>query len=1027
MRSGVPWSVKGIEPEAREAAKQAARRAGVTLGAWLNQIIMDTGTDEVGQSDNAMTLRPAAAAPHAAISHTHNQAAPVPPQLSSQPDLGSLAQAMREIAERVERSERRNSELARKLEQSVGHLAERLDESEHAMSEQRTLDPLERKIQQLAERLDEAERGRGSLTRRPDDKAAIQTLEKAVNAVVDHLDTAERRTEDSLQDIRKTLAQLSSRMEEAEEQTKREESDARQQALQNHLGTLAGRLEKMEQSVAGVGTQAVEAALKAINDKADAENHKATIAQLQRGMIEITQRLERAENRTGETLKTFEMTVTSIARRLEELDAPRPSATPDMLRTIESRIEQMAERLNRNEELTLQAAQTVERAIAGMSDSLNTSEGRARETVESLHVMLERMTDRLARLEKETKAARTQPMLPPQITSGHIPMPRLEPGSSGGIGGGIAPSMGNGFAPPGQAFPAPDFDMPPMGALKPSVPASAAGGAAPFAPSAPFADSPYSGPPPSAATSIARETDDEEIAPPPFAPEAKAGEDAAEMRMPGEAQDEPQSGPADDARAAHDFLAAARRAAQAAAQGNRHTPQPLLGSGQAPFADTSARFMAVDAEGERRRRKLLTGAAAALLALAAALGAYRFLNVAPATQPAPQPAAADGTLQPEGAKPQAETKTPVTPETGAQNSGAAPIVPAAAPSTSAPSTSAPITAVPSADIPAAPQKSAASEPARPQVPAARIPRPETAAPALTPAPAKPVATAPIGEAAPRDPVRAAAANGNAAAQYEIGQRYANGEGAAQDLAQAYYWYRQAANQGLAVAQYRLATLYEKGRGIGQDDAQARLWYEKAAMQGNVKAMHNLAVIHAEGRGTRQDFTTAARWFGEAAERGLGDSQYNLAILQERGLGVQQDLVSAYKWLAIAARGGDQGAAQKRDELAQKLDPASLAQAKVAAETWRAKTPDPLANGGPDVTGSLASPAGQAGLAHDPARTEIARAQALLMRLGYDPGTSDGRMGTRTRDAIRAYQRSAGLEETGNVDAALLKSLDALVN
>jgi localization factor PodJL len=277
------------------------------------------------------------------------------------------------------------------------------------------------------------------------------------------------------------------------------------------------------------------------------------------------------------------------------------------------------------------------------------------------------------------------------------------------------------------------------------------------------------------------------------------------------------------------------------------------------------------------------------------------------------------------------------------------------------------------------------------------------------------------------PVRAAAANGNAAAQYEIGQRYANGEGAAQDLAQAYYWYRQAANQGLAVAQYRLATLYEKGRGIGQDDAQARLWYEKAAMQGNVKAMHNLAVIHAEGRGTRQDFTTAARWFGEAAERGLGDSQYNLAILQERGLGVQQDLVSAYKWLAIAARGGDQGAAQKRDELAQKLDPASLAQAKVAAETWRAKTPDPLANGGPDVTGSLASPAGQAGLAHDPARTEIARAQALLMRLGYDPGTSDGRMGTRTRDAIRAYQRSAGLEETGNVDAALLKSLDALVN
>ena len=34
MKPGIPWSVKGIEPEAREAAKLAARRAGLTLGEW---------------------------------------------------------------------------------------------------------------------------------------------------------------------------------------------------------------------------------------------------------------------------------------------------------------------------------------------------------------------------------------------------------------------------------------------------------------------------------------------------------------------------------------------------------------------------------------------------------------------------------------------------------------------------------------------------------------------------------------------------------------------------------------------------------------------------------------------------------------------------------------------------------------------------------------------------------------------------------------------------------------------------------
>ena len=41
MKPGLPWSVKGIEPDVREAAKLAARRSGMTLGEWLNSTIMD--------------------------------------------------------------------------------------------------------------------------------------------------------------------------------------------------------------------------------------------------------------------------------------------------------------------------------------------------------------------------------------------------------------------------------------------------------------------------------------------------------------------------------------------------------------------------------------------------------------------------------------------------------------------------------------------------------------------------------------------------------------------------------------------------------------------------------------------------------------------------------------------------------------------------------------------------------------------------------------------------------------------------
>lgn len=41
-----PWSVKGIDPKAREIAKDLARRSGLTLGEWLNQMIVETGEGE---------------------------------------------------------------------------------------------------------------------------------------------------------------------------------------------------------------------------------------------------------------------------------------------------------------------------------------------------------------------------------------------------------------------------------------------------------------------------------------------------------------------------------------------------------------------------------------------------------------------------------------------------------------------------------------------------------------------------------------------------------------------------------------------------------------------------------------------------------------------------------------------------------------------------------------------------------------------------------------------------------------------
>lgn len=44
-KSHLPWSIKGISPEAREIAREAAAEQGVTMGEWLTGVIERMGTD----------------------------------------------------------------------------------------------------------------------------------------------------------------------------------------------------------------------------------------------------------------------------------------------------------------------------------------------------------------------------------------------------------------------------------------------------------------------------------------------------------------------------------------------------------------------------------------------------------------------------------------------------------------------------------------------------------------------------------------------------------------------------------------------------------------------------------------------------------------------------------------------------------------------------------------------------------------------------------------------------------------------
>jgi TPR repeat protein len=78
-----------------------------------------------------------------------------------------------------------------------------------------------------------------------------------------------------------------------------------------------------------------------------------------------------------------------------------------------------------------------------------------------------------------------------------------------------------------------------------------------------------------------------------------------------------------------------------------------------------------------------------------------------------------------------------------------------------------------------------------------------------------------------------AEQGNADAQYNLGQMYRKGDGVPQNYKTAVKWYRLAAKQGDASAQTNLGVMYGLGQGVIQDWVYAHMWGNVASSNGSV--------------------------------------------------------------------------------------------------------------------------------------------------------------------------------------------------
>jgi localization factor PodJL len=844
--------------------------------------------------------------------------------------IAALDLAVRDLSERVERS--RDEGLRDSVLAPIEHLAADVRRAVAETGASADFDGVIRQMHALEDKIDDlrrtggADRGdflracdqsdqlRASIATALERMAPLETMEKQVASLTDRLETLSRQsieasrahangmaqTSANWREIGSRLDDLAVRIDRAADQrgepapSDEHRFDELSRRLDFMHQALAERIDGAVQARSQQAQMGLEPLLRALADKLESamapQADGRAIEALERQVAEVSERLERGASHSNIQLQ---QALADLAARIDQQrDAARDAAR-------ETLIEALAQLppAGRDE----QAA----RDIAELRERHENSDRRAQQTLSAVHETLEKVVDRLAMLEEDVqevrddaRASAAEPQPPAQSAlapwAAATPQPRTNPAP-------VEPSRAQTLR---QDFDAASFLVEP-GAGRPKSSAAS-----------------------STASSSATEAEDEHEfdVEAPLVKLSRDDEAALLSRSHG-------SNYIDVAR-----RALAARAAADAVEREDGAQRRAPGGVAERAKDGAAKFIRPLAAGEKRggaRMGVLLAAGASVLAM----GMFQLYRVA--TTPVAPP------MQTVGPQAQISAPAPALSAPAAADAGAPQGEVAAAPAPAA-STSAPV-AAPNA-TPAQP----AAKPAR----GASLSAPLGASPSVYPgaSPVDPLAVSAIGPrnnnmsaiqaGAQAAALKDQAEKGDAAAQFELAARFAEGRGVDRDPATAMSWFQKAAAQGQPQAEYRLGVIFEKGLGVPRDARKAEDNYQKAAGQGHVRAMHNLAVIEAEGVDGKPDYASAAQWFRRAADYGVRDSQFNLAILYARGMGVSQNMQLSYIWFAAAADQGDADAAKKRDEIAGRLSASDLAAAKKQAAAFHPRAPAPAINEAP---------------------------------------------------------------------------------
>jgi localization factor PodJL len=381
MSANAPWSVKGIDAKAREVAKDLARRSGMTLGEWLNQMILEG--EDVGaliSRERAQMERPAAAPVRAA-------------RRAPEPDIYDEDEEAYEERPRVRRVPAYREVGYNELSDTGGRMARNdppksRPAAPYSTAARQPSDLRRKSIFDDRPRYDD-----GYIAEEAQYQAASSDLNRVARALESlgaRMETSEARSATAVRGVSSAVETVLSRLERSEAahaETKGRIDEQSQEVqwsferlarTEEDHGLFAERLEQAErlidaqaerlEGLSGHVREARERAAK-VEEQLKSPQAQETVRAVEGALGKLANQLYEGEARTRDTLQDVRQDMVGLSHRMAQVELRDPDRAAQAL--IDKVVAQLAHRLEAAEAQTNGAIKTLEQAFKSLDGRVN--------------------------------------------------------------------------------------------------------------------------------------------------------------------------------------------------------------------------------------------------------------------------------------------------------------------------------------------------------------------------------------------------------------------------------------------------------------------------------------------------------------------------------------------------------------------------------------------------------------------------------------------------------------------------------